>query len=231
MAKIITRVMLAEDEEVARDILSFYLNTIFDEVVVVKDGLEGLYTYKKYFEKDISFDLILTDIKMPNMDGMEMLEKIYHINETQKFIIVSAYKDEDKLLKSIDLKVLGYFTKPLNVDNVMYLLKKAKTEVLKEKSLQEEPIKINSVFSYNIQEKLLYEKNSLVNLSKKESQLLEVLVQNIKKIVTPEELKSSLWPDKETSDSTLRTVMKRLKDKIKTKDFITSRKSQGYIIE
>jgi DNA-binding response OmpR family regulator len=231
MNKVITRVMLAEDEEVARDILSFYLNTIFDEVVVVKDGLDGLYTYKQYFAKNITFDLVLTDIKMPNMDGIEMLEKIHSINEKQKFIIVSAFKDEEKLLKSIDLRVLGYFVKPLNVDNIMHLLKKAKVEVLEEKNLNNPVIKINSIFSYDTKEKLLYEKNSLVNLSKKESQLLDILVNNMKKIVPAEELKIELWADANTSDSTLRTVMKRLKDKIKTKDFIISRKAQGYIIE
>lgn len=231
MSKIITRVMLAEDEEVARDILSFYLNTIFDEVVVVKDGLEGLYTYKKHSSAKVPFDLVITDIKMPNMDGIEMLEKIYNINEKQKFIIVSAYKDEDKLLKSIDLRVLGYFVKPLNIDNVMHLLKKAKSEVLEEKNISTSLLKINSIFDYDRQEKLLYEKNSLVNLSKKELQLLDFLIKNMKKIVTTEELKIELWGDINTSDSTLRTVIKRLKDKIKSKDFIISRKAQGYIIE
>lgn len=227
----ITRAMLAEDEEVAREILSFYLETIFDEVVVVKDGQEGLETYKKHLQQNIPFDLIITDIKMPHLDGLKMLEFIHNLNPKQKFIIVSAYKDEENLLKSIELQVLGYFVKPLNVDNVMHMLKKAKEEVLQDRKEEMTKIQINSIFAYDKKEKLLYENNTLVKLSAKESTLLEILIQNQGKIISQEALKIAIWEDEQKSDSTFRALMKRLKDKIKAGDFILSRKSQGYIIE
>ncbi|MDN5377069.1 MAG: hypothetical protein PWQ42_365 [Sulfurospirillum sp.] len=227
----ITRAMLAEDEEVAREILSFYLETIFDEVVVVKDGQEGLETYKKHLQQNIPFDLIITDIKMPRLDGLKMLEFIHNLNPKQKFIIVSAYKDEENLLKSIELQVLGYFVKPLNVDNVMHMLKKAKEEVLQDRKEEMTKIQINSIFAYDKKEKLLYENNTLVKLSAKESTLLEILIQNQGKIISQEALKIAIWEDEQKSDSTFRALMKRLKDKIKAGDFILSRKSQGYIIE
>jgi DNA-binding response OmpR family regulator len=227
----ITRAMLAEDEEVAREILSFYLETIFDEVVVVKDGQEGLETYKKHLQQNIPFDLIITDIKMPRLDGLKMLEFIHNLNPKQKFIIVSAYKDEENLLKSIELQVLGYFVKPLNVDNVMHMLKKAKEEVLQDRKEEMTKIQINSIFAYDKKEKLLYENNTLVKLSAKESILLETLIQNQGKIISQESLKIAIWEDEQKSDSTFRALMKRLKDKIKAEDFILSRKSQGYIIE
>ena len=227
----ITRAMLAEDEEVAREILSFYLATIFDEVVVVKDGQEGLETYTKNLKQNISFDLIITDIKMPHLDGLKMLEFIHNLNPKQKFIIVSAYKDEENLLKSIELQVLGYFVKPLNVDNVMHMLKKAKEEVLQDRKKEIKKIQINSIFAYDKKEKLLYENNTLVKLSAKESILLETLIQNQGKIISQDSLKIAIWEDEQKSDSTFRALMKRLKDKIKAEDFILSRKSQGYIIE
>jgi len=226
-----TRVLLAEDESVAREILEFYLNTIFDEVIVAKDGLEGLELYKKNHNKHKKIDLVLTDIKMPNMDGIEMLENIYSINKNQKFIIVSAYKDEQMLLKSIDLKVLGYFIKPLNIDNIMEMLRKAKDEVLEDQKRDQGVIEINDIYTYNTKSKLLYENNKLVKLSKKEIGALDILIQNKNKIVEIDSFKKILWQDKNTLDATFRTVIKRLKDKIKTKDFILSRKGQGYIIE
>lgn len=226
-----TKVLLAEDEEVARDILSFYLNNIFDEVVVAKDGLEGLQIYNSNTQYSSAFDLVITDIMMPNLDGLKMLEKIHLANKDQKFIIVSAYKDEEKLLKSIELKVLGYFVKPLNVDNMMDMLKKAKEEVLKDKESKKSLQKINSLYSYDINKKILYEKTTIVKLSKKESTLLYTLIENRGKIISTKSLKQTLWKDEEKLDATFRTLMKRLKDKIKTKDFIISIKSQGYIIE
>jgi len=231
MLQLSTRVLLAEDESVAREILEFYLNTIFDEVVVAKDGLEGLDLYKKAIKGNRNFDLVLTDIKMPNMDGIEMLENIYNLNNNQKFIIVSAYKDEDMLLKSIDLKVLGYFVKPLNVDNIMELLIKAKNEVLEDKKIASGIIQINEIYTYHMQSKLLYENDILVKLSKKETLALNILMQNRGQITDIDTFKKVIWQDKKTLDATFRTVIKRLKDKIKTKDFITSRKGQGYIIE
>ena len=229
MQQITTKVLLVEDEPVARDILGFYLNTVFEEVVVAEDGLKGLEIYKKAQKGE--FDLVLTDVKMPNMDGIEMLENIYEINHNQKFIIVSAYKDEDKLLKSIDLKVLGYFIKPLNIDNVMELLIKAKEEVLADRKEISKTIKINSNFTFDTQTNILYENDSLVKLSKKETQVLEILMQNRKTIVPITTFKKAIWNDENTLDATFRTVMKRLKDKLQKDDFILSRKGQGYIIE
>lgn len=231
MLQFSTRVLLAEDESVAREILSFYLNTIFDDVVVAQDGLEGLALYKKSFQENNQFDLVLTDIKMPNMNGIEMLESIHELNKKQKFIIVSAYKDEDMLQKSISLKVLGYFIKPLNVDNVMELLIKAKKEVLEDRKTAQGIMQINQIYTYHKNSKLLYEDETLVKLSKKETLALDILIQNRGKITDILSFKKVIWKDKETLDATFRTVMKRLKDKIKTKDFITSRKGQGYIIE
>jgi DNA-binding response OmpR family regulator len=231
MPEFSTKVLLAEDESVAREILEFYLNTIFDEVIVAKDGAEGLEAYKKALKENKEIDLVLTDIKMPNMDGIDMLERIYNLNKNQKFIIVSAYKDEHMLLKSIDLKVLGYFIKPLNVDNVMEMLTKAKDEVLEDQRKNRKESRINDVYSYNYESKILYENGKLVKLSKKETLALDLLMKNRKNIVKIESFKKVLWQNKETLDATFRTVMKRLKDKIKEKDFILSRKGQGYIIE
>ncbi len=227
-----TRVLLVEDEADAREILGFYLNTIFEDVVIAVDGQEALDIFNKELENGKKFDLILTDIKMPRMDGMEMIEKMLSLVKNQKFIIVSAYKDEDKLLKSINFRVLGYFIKPINVDNMMEILKKAKLEVIKEKkdTQNQKFIKINKNYEYSLKENLLYFNSSLVKLSKKETQLLKILIKNIGKIVTIKECKLALWNDEDKSDTTFRTVMKRLKDKIASNDFILSLKGRGYTI-
>lgn len=235
MSEIITRVLLVEDEEDARDILSFYLDTIFDEVQIACDGKEGLEIYKNSYERKECFDLVLTDIKMPNKDGLTMIDDICKIEENQKFIIVSAYKDEEYLFKSINLNVISYFVKPLEVKNIMELLKKVKTKVLedKQKNIQkeEELINLNKTFIYNRKTNLLYKGDELVSLSKKEALLLKALANNIKEIKSKKYLKNAIWNDTNTSDATMRTVIKRLKDKISVDDFIVSKKGLGYIIE
>ncbi len=223
-----TRVLLCEDEEDAREILGFYLNTIFEEVVVAKDGKEGLATYKKYLKKGRPFDLVLTDLKMPGLDGMSMLEAIHTLDPKQHFIIVSAYRDEEKLHRSIDLKVLGYFLKPLNVDNVMEMLRKAKEEVLEAKVKNS---RIDEHYHYNLEEKLLYRDGVLVKLTQQETHLLDLLIRLRGKIVTMDQFKQELWGTTDKPDSTFRAIMKRLKDKLGDDDFVQSYKGKGYIIE
>ena len=234
MNEYITRVLLVEDEEDAREILSFYLDTIFDEVQIASDGQEGLELYEKAYNDNKTFDLVLTDIQMPNLDGLSMIEDITKINEDQKFIIVSAYKDEEYLFKSINLNVISYFVKPLEVKNMMEMLKKVKSKVLEDKSnepVEEVILKINNTYEYNRKTNLLYRNGELVDLSKKEKLLIEALVKNIKEIKTKEYLKEFIWNDSETSDATMRTVIKRVKDKIVDDDFIVSKKGLGYLIE
>ncbi len=233
MRKNVTRVLLVEDEADAREILSFYLNTIFEDVVSAIDGQIGYEIFQKELEAGKTFDLVLTDIKMPNLNGMDMIGQMLDLKKEQKFIIVSAYRDEEKLMKSINFRVLGYFLKPINVDNMMEILTKAKEQVLKEKeqSLESDAIEINEYYTYYKERKLLYCDGVLVKLSKKETQLLDILVNNIGNIITIETFKKALWNDINKSDITFRTVMKRLKDKVEEKDFILSLKGQGYIIE
>ncbi len=228
-----TRVLLVEDEDVARKTLSFYLNTIFDEVVVACDGQEASNIFKKEYEHKKSFDLVLTDLKMPNKDGMSMIDDIRKLVPNQRFIIVSAHKNEDDLLKLINLRVLGYFVKPLNIDNMMEMLKKAKEEVLADNLPKEEAtlVNLNKRYTYDKENNKLYNQESIVKLSKKELDILTVLVDNLGEVVPVEKFKEVVWNDINTNDSAFRTVMKRLKDKVKEDDFIISHKGYGYIIE
>tara|TARA_B100001063_G_scaffold246563_1_gene286319 strand:- start:1210 stop:1920 length:711 start_codon:yes stop_codon:yes gene_type:complete len=230
----VTRVLLVEDEDVARKTLAFYLNTIFDEVVLACDGEEGFSILKENIDNDKTFDLVLTDLNMPNVDGMGMIDLIREVIPNQRFIIVSAHKNEEDLLKLINLRVLGYFLKPLNIDNMMEMLKKAKEEVLedkKESNINKNLVTLNKTYTYDLSSDKLYNNESIVKLSKKELDILQVLIKSIGEVISVEKFKEAVWNDINTNDSAFRTVMKRLKDKVIDDDFIVSHKGYGYIIE
>ena len=231
-----TKVLLVEDEELARKTLAFYLNTIFDEVVVACDGADALGIIKKSFDKKENFDLIITDLNMPNVNGMQMIDEILKLIPNQRFIIVSAHKNEEDLLKLINLRVSGYFVKPLNIDNMMDMLQKAKEEVLldKQPKIQEKTnklLKLNNSYTFDLETNKLYNKGIIVKLSKKESEVLEILIENLGVLISVDKFKELIWNDITINDSSFRTVMKRLKDKIKDDAFIISHKGYGYIIE
>jgi DNA-binding response OmpR family regulator len=230
-----TRVLLVEDEDLARKTLSFYLNTIFDEVILAKDGAEGLIAIKENFQNNENFDLVITDLNMPNINGMQMIDEILKLLPNQRFIIVSAHKNEEDLLKLINLRVSGYFVKPLNIDNMMDMLQKAKEEVILDKQpikmKNESLIPLNNSYTFDLVNNKLYHHNLIVKLSKKESEILDVLIKNLGTLISVERFKEIVWNDININDSSFRTVMKRLKDKIKDDDFIISHKGYGYIIE
>lgn len=229
-----TRVLLVEDEDLARKTLAFYLNTIFDEVVLAKDGAEALKFVQENFYEDKNFDLVLTDLNMPNINGMQMIDEILKLIPNQRFIIVSAHKNEEDLLKLINLRVCGYFVKPLNIDNMMEMLQKAKEEVIldKQPKVNDNTLLIlNNTYTFDLNSNKLYKDNLIVKLSKKEFELLDVLIKNIGELISVEKFKEKVWNDITINDSSFRTVMKRLKDKIKDDDFIISHKGYGYIIE
>jgi DNA-binding response OmpR family regulator len=233
MSDIKTRVLLVEDEEDAREILEFYLTTVFDEVQIAQDGQEGLDICVKNKKNNQLFDVIITDIKMPKKDGMTMIEEITEILPEQRYIVVSAYKDEEYLFKSIGLNVLGYFVKPLAVDNIMDMLKKVKDKVLqtKQEMVDTNVVVLNQTYTYDKNKKTLFKEGISVKLSKKELSLVNVLIEDLGNIVTKEMLKEKIWDDLNTSDATMRTIIKRVKDKISDDDFIISRKGYGYLIE
>lgn len=234
MKNLKTKVLLVEDEDLARKTLSFYLNTIFDEVTLAKDGQEGLIAIKDKFEDNDSFDLVITDLNMPNVNGMQMIDEILKLLPNQRFIIVSAHKNEEDLLKLINLRVSGYFVKPLNIDNMMGMLQKAKEEVIQDKQpikKDESLIPLNNLYTFDLETNKLYRNNLIVKLSKKESEILDVLIKNLGVLISVEKFKEKVWKDVNINDSSFRTVMKRLKDKIKDDDFIISHKGYGYIIE
>ncbi len=229
-----TRVLLVEDEELARKTLAFYLNTIFDEVVLASDGSVALDILEDNLQKENLFDLIITDLNMPNLNGMQMIDKILKIVPNQRFIIVSAYKNEEDLLKLINLRVSGYFVKPLNIDNMMEMLQKAKEEVLLDKQDKKENkklIALNNTYTFDLEENKLYKQNIIVKLSKKEFEILDILIKNLGTLIGIDRFKQEIWNNIDINDSSFRTVMKRLKDKIKDDDFIISHKGYGYIIE
>lgn len=226
MANIKTRVLLVEDEEDAREVVSYYLGTLFDIVDVAKDGEEGFAKFNRNYRDGIVYDVIITDIKMPKKDGLSMLEMISDVNKEQKFVIVSAHKDEEYLFKSINLNVISYFVKPLVAEDLLETLKKEL-----ETSTKDHLITLNDTFSYDNQKKLLYSNTETIYLSRKETLLVDFLIDHRGEIMSNSSIKEAVWDDISTADATLRTLFKRVKDKLIENDFIISKKGRGYIIE
>ena len=106
--------LYVEDNEQLKNIKLEMFNEIFKKVVHAPNGYEGL---KKYQEE--SFDLIITDINMPVMDGLVMVEKVQKIEPKQKVIILSAYAEIEYLTKLSKLDIVCFLTKPVDTKKLL----------------------------------------------------------------------------------------------------------------
>ncbi len=88
--------------------------TLFKSVTVVDNGQEAIETY----EKNI-FNIVISDIKMPIMNGIELTKKIKNINSNQIVIITSAYNESEYLSELINLNVNQFLIKPISMQNLL----------------------------------------------------------------------------------------------------------------
>ena len=105
-----TTLLYVEDDNSTREELEFFLQNKVNKLFVAKNGQEGLDTFEKNRP-----DLIITDIQMPIMNGIQMIKKIKEIDPNVPIVIITAFNDTDYLFEAIKLKVTNYLTKPLNL--------------------------------------------------------------------------------------------------------------------
>ena len=109
-------VLFVEDEELARDVLAKILTKLFKKVIAAANGQEGLENFNKEKNTDEPIDLIISDINMPIMNGLEMLKNIRKIDSEVPAIFVTARNETNNILKAIDLNVSNYVIKPIETD-------------------------------------------------------------------------------------------------------------------
>ena len=108
------KILYVEDESEAREALSKYLKRRFGKIFTAVDGLDGLNLFKE--QKP---DLVIVDLYMPNMDGLEMIKEIKKISPEVYVIITSAVDDVAVILKSVDIGINKYLLKPIVPDELI----------------------------------------------------------------------------------------------------------------
>lgn len=105
--------LYVEDEDGIRNQLSKFLNHVSDNLIIASNGEEGLDLFKQH-----SPDIVISDIKMPIMNGIEMVKAIKEVNPKQHIIFTTAHSDSNFFMDAIDMQVDGYILKPVNLDKL-----------------------------------------------------------------------------------------------------------------
>ena len=114
------RVMVVDDEENIREVLSNYLESMNYEVDTTEDGQEALNKYQKG-----DFDLIISDLLMPNIDGLELLKRIREIDKDVIFLMITGYPSIETAVDAIKKGAYDYITKPFHMEDVKLRIERA----------------------------------------------------------------------------------------------------------
>jgi DNA-binding response OmpR family regulator len=212
-------VLYAEDEEGIRKNISDSLRYYFKEVYEASNGKEAfeLYTEKKP-------DIILSDIHMPILNGIEFVKKIRETDNKTPVVMITAHTDKKYLLEAVELHMEKYIVKPIDIDELFNAIDKCVNSININKK---EILKVDTNYVYDYDKKELTYKKEVVTLNRKEIDFLEVLTTHQDRIVTYAELQEYVWGDDVMTDSALRSLVRNFRKKLPT-NILTNLSGIGY---
>ena len=222
-------ILFVEDDDTLRHTTKELLSGLFKQTIVAADGVIGLECYEVYYdENEAYFDVVVTDIQMPNMNGISLSKEIFKINKNQKIIVISAYDDKKYFIELINMGVTGFIQKPLLSKQLFSTLSKVCNEIAEEKELSRF-LDFENSFKWDSKNNILYQNKLEINLSKNEIITLELLISNPQQSFTSLEIFDYIYKDnfdKEFSPDAIKSLIKRLRKKAPM--LITTTSELGY---
>ncbi|ECP8588852.1 response regulator transcription factor [Campylobacter coli] len=213
-------ILVVEDEVKIRESLVNVLSSRYSKVIGAQNGDEGLKKFKKFKP-----DLIITDIAMPIMDGLDMAREIKEISDDVPIVVLSAYSEKERLLRSIDIGIDKYLIKPVDIEELFKVLDYLIGEKIEANML----VKISEEYQFNKTKRTLIYSGGEIVLTKKELAFISLLLKQPGALVLHEDIKKNVWIGEHVSDTAVRTFIKRVRDKV-GEDFIKNVPSLGYKI-
>ena len=152
-------ILILDDEAAQRDILTGYLKKKGYKIFSASSGREGIEIIKNN-----PVDIILSDFKMPDLNGIEVLELVKKLNPEISFVIVTAYGTVENAVKAMRLGAFDYISKPVDLDELDIMIER----IIEHKNLKSE----NQLLKTQLQEK--YKISSIVSQSPKMEEVINV---------------------------------------------------------
>ncbi|MBC2855933.1 MAG: response regulator transcription factor [Cetobacterium sp.] len=223
------KVLIVEDDVEINTLIAYYFKKEGYEVSVAIDGLEGL----KFLKRD-NYDLVILDLMLPNLDGKNFTKLVKDMPEDygNPYIIMLTAKTEiEDVLEGLALGADDYMKKPFDPRE---LILRGKKLLEKNKSNQRDNEKNRfKTLTINEDRHEVINEGSIVELSKKEYDLLLLLVKNVNLVVTREKILDKVWGSNYyTGDRTVDVYISKIREKIPfLSDSIKTVKGVGYRLE
>ncbi len=216
------KVLYVEDDDIARENGVEYLENYFEHIYEASNAFTALKLYEMYKP-----DIIITDIQMPKLNGLEFVKKIREKDKKTQVIIITAHSDTEYLLKAVELQLIKYLIKPVTekeFDDALHLC----VENIQEDSSN--IVELSSQTYFDKYNQTLVKENKIVKLRTKEIELLSLLLKYKNRYVTYSEIENYIWQENVMTKDALKTLVKNLKSKL-PKDIISNLTGTGYKIE
>lgn len=220
------KVMIVEDDEIISNSIAGYLNK-WQYTTHEVSNFQNVIT--EFIEEKP--DIVLMDINLPYFDGYYFCEEIRKISKVP-IIFISSASDDMNIVMAMNIGADDFIEKPFKL-----VVLKAKIEALLRRVYN-----FNSSNSLIVYKEVIFDinkdeikyKDNIATLTKNESKILTILLENREKIVSREEIITALWQsDNFIDENTLSVNINRLRAKLKSigiDEFITTKKGKGYIV-
>ncbi|RXJ78064.1 hypothetical protein CRV03_03585 [Arcobacter sp. F155] len=214
-------VLYAEDDLNNQTIIAKALDLYCNDVLVASNGEEALYFYES--NKEI-LDILVIDISMPKVNGLEVIKKIRTINKKIPIIITTAHTDNEYLLEALKYKLESYIVKPFSFEKLMSVFE----EYIQREFNISSYIQITDSIKLNLTMNELEVRSVSIKLEPKEFKFLSLLTKNINKIVAYDVIEYYVYGEQTMSKSAIRTIVSNLNKKLGSK-FILNYSNEGYM--
>ncbi|NOQ30771.1 MAG: response regulator [Helicobacteraceae bacterium] len=215
-------VLYVEDDKATRDSATEYLNRITKEVFSASNGEVALECWQSKHP-----DIIITDINMPKLNGIQMSKIIRESDSTTPIIIATAHDDKEYLIEAVELQLIKYIIKPITTEKLLNALTLATATFKKSQNII---YQISAECSYNPLEQTVALNKEELKVSNNEKLLLTLLCENRGFTVTYDLIESKIWPYDGMSSDALKSLVRSLRKKLPDST-IKNISMSGYKIE
>ena len=220
------KILLAEDEVDLNNVVTRYLKKNGYSVNSVLDGEEAL-DYLEYSE----YDLVILDIMMPKVDGFEVIKKLRDKGNHTSVLMLTARDSADDKVKGLDLGADDYIVKPFDFNE---LLARIRAVVRRKYGNSSNKLVIGDLI-LDISEKSVTRAGKQIELTGKEYEVLEYLMQSKNRILSRDQIKEHVWDfDYEGDSNIIDVLIKNIRKKIDIEDgkqIIYTKRGLGYVIK
>ena len=199
-------ILLIEDDPNITDFMEVVLDQERYQLTIARTGMEALTAFQT-----TSIDLVLLDLGLPDIDGIDLL-KILRKRLHLPIIIISARSNEEEKVKALDLGADDYVTKPFGTNELLARIRTA----LRHQNVQTEAISVieNKALKIDFEKQLVYKDGRGIHLTKNEYRILALMFRQLGKVVTYQTLMTEVWGPYSDDSQTLRVNMSNIRKKI-----------------